>query len=127
MGKAGRHSKILDYGLSSEIEKLRELGMSYVDIAREINSQHPDVSISKDTVCRYFLGKTKQAVNVTPIQLIEDFRRYMSDIYFHVDSCKSIIQEERRALTNYLRRGATNFESRLRRAKEDGRLESNYD
>jgi len=127
MGKAGRHSKILNYGLSSEIERLRSSGMTYLDIAREINSRHPEVSISKDTVFRFLKGETKQLVDVTPIQLVEDFRRFMSDAFFHLDAVKSLAKEERRAIVNYLRRSQTNFESKLRRSKESGQLVSDYD
>jgi len=113
----GRPSKILQYGIIEDVERLRDSGLSYQAIAEEISSHLPrNQSISKDVVSRYFMGKTKQLHNLqSKPDIIESIQSIFRNIRFNIDKLKSLDKADTKAIKSYLKDCQRVIETKLDR------------
>jgi len=114
---AGRKSKILKFGIVNKVEELRNSGLTFQQIADKINSEilSGDEKISKDTVCRHYNSLTKQTNVTKPIELLDDVQQIFRNIYFNIDTLKSIDSDDKRAIKDYIRGSQRALESKLNR------------
>ena len=98
MSNRGRKGRILLYGYGLEVERLRNDGLSYNDIARIINEENPsNLPINKDTIGRFYNRLDHKESDDTPIELIELLKDVMEDIKYELRRTK-ISKNERTAL-----------------------------
>lgn len=106
-------SKIVKYKLQDEVERLRESGLGYQEIAESVNRNHDKVSISFMCVKRYLeSSKEKEKVD-SALEVIDeggdiwenmhsDFRRKMDDLE---DETQEIYLIMKRSLKNIIDTG----------------------
>jgi len=102
-GKKGRVSKVILFGYSREVVKLRDEGLSYQDIADTLNQRYQEnPTISKDTVCRWFKSNTKSTYDDKPIEIVENLQDMFEDIYNELRK-SSLSGQERQALLRFIK------------------------
>jgi len=85
MSDRGRKGRILLYGYGLEVERLRNDGLSYNDIAKIINEEHPEnLPINKDTIGRFYNRLDHKESDSTPIELIELLKDLFEDIKYEL-------------------------------------------
>lgn len=110
---SGRASKILTMGLQRKVERLRDRGLSYQGVADELYKDYPEANISKDAVWRYINGEGMKHRESKPISVIETTQDIFTDIYFKVDTLKSLSASDRRALQKYMRVKQSRLENKM--------------
>ena len=116
MKLTGRKSKIDTYKLSPLIDKLRVKGMSYRQIAEQINLDYPEVNLKINDISRHLRGYTKATRENLNLELMEYISILQTELLCELDRC-DIGSGDKKAL----KRRVSNVFSRL-----EGRLKTAY-
>lgn len=107
-------SKVDDAGLGDKVQRLYSQGFSYRHIS-DIIRKEDNVYLNHQTISNYLhkIGKYHSATR--PKYLIEEFRKFLNDLEFQLNLCKSLKSNEKYAIMTYLKRIARAYESKLNR------------
>ena len=118
-------SKIVEQGLGDKVLKLRGMGYSYREIA-DIITREDNTYLNHQTVWNFVHSEGKYFEQNEPIEMLEEFRRFLADINFHLDRLDVVNAKDKSAFQTYMRKMAHAFESKLKRSYS-GQPTSNYD